>query len=154
KEQIARIERHGRMRQTRRGELLYDQGTEAPSFFVVISGQLDVVRPHKHKEDPIAVLGPGQFTGEVNMVTGRRSLARARVIEEGEVLELDGDSMRALVQTDSELSELFMRAFILRRMNLIQLGLGDAVLIGSHHSPSTLRLREFLTRNAHPHTYV
>src|SRR5262249_57840684 len=95
KEQIARIERHGRMRQTRRGELLYDQGTEAPSFFVVISGQLDVVRPHKHKEDPIAVLGPGQFTGEVNMVTGRRSLARARVIAEGQVLQLDRDALPA-----------------------------------------------------------
>jgi len=153
-EQIARIERHGRRRQTRRGELLYDQGTEAPSFFVVISGKVDVVRPHKDKEDPIIVLGPGQFTGEVNLVTGRRSLARARVIEEGEVLELDGDALRALVQTDSELSELFMRAFILRRVNLIQLGLGDAVLIGSHHSASTLRLREFLVRNGHPHNYV
>src|SRR5262249_6384516 len=102
----------------------------------------------------VAVLGPGQFTGEINLVTGRRSLARARVIEAGEVLELDGDALRALVQTDSELSELFMRAFILRRMNLIQLGLGDVVLIGSHHSPSTLRLREFLMRNGHPHNYV
>jgi len=153
-EQIARIARHGRMRQTRHGELLYDQGTETASFFVVISGALDIVRPHKNREDPIAVLGPGQFTGEINLVTGRRSLARARVIEAGEVLELDGDALRALVQTDSELSELFMRAFILRRMNLIQLGLGDVVLIGSHHSPSTLRLREFLMRNGHPHNYV
>jgi thioredoxin reductase (NADPH) len=153
-EQIARIARHGTKRRTRRGELLYDQGTEAPSFFVVISGALDVVRPHKDKEDPITVLGPGQFTGEVNMVTGRRSLARARVIEEGEVLELDGDALRALVQTDSELSELFMRAFILRRVNLIEQHWGDVVLIGSHNSPSTLRLREFLDRNGHPHAYV
>jgi thioredoxin reductase (NADPH) len=153
-EQIARIARYGTKRRTRRGELLYDQGTEAPSFFVVLSGALDIVRPHKDTEDPIAVLGPGQFTGEVNMVTGRRSLARARVIEEGEVLELDGDALRTLVQTDSELSELLMRAFILRRVNLIQQGMGDVVLIGSHHSPSTLRLREFLMRNGHPHTYV
>jgi thioredoxin reductase (NADPH) len=153
-EQIARIARHGTKRRTRRGELLYDQGTEAPSFFVVISGALDLVRPHQDREDPIAVLGPGQFTGEVNLVTGRRSLARARVSEDGEVLEVDGDALRTLVQTDSELSELFMRAFILRRLNLIQQGMGDVVLIGSHHSPSTLRLREFLVRNAHPHAYV
>jgi thioredoxin reductase (NADPH) len=153
-EQIARIARHGTKRRTRRGELLYDQGTEAPSFFVVISGALDIVRPHQDREDPIAVLGPGQFTGEVNLVTGRRSLARARVSEDGEVLEVDGDALRTLVQTDSELSELFMRAFILRRVNLIQQGMGDVVLIGSHHSPSTLRLREFLVRNGHPHAYV
>jgi thioredoxin reductase (NADPH) len=153
-EQIARIARHGRMRQTRPGELLYDQGTEAPSFFVVISGALDIVRPRKNREDPIAVLGPGQFTGEINLVTGRRSLARARVIEAGEVLETDGDALRTLVQTDSELSELFMRAFILRRVNLMRLGLGDVVLVGSHHSASTLRLREFLERNGHPYSYL
>ncbi|HKA29042.1 MAG TPA: FAD-dependent oxidoreductase [Candidatus Binatia bacterium] len=153
-EQIGRIARHGRMRQTRRGELLYDQGTEAPSFFVVISGALDIVRPNKNQEDPITVLGPGQFTGEVNLVTGRRSLARARVIEAGEVLEIDGDALRALVQTDSELSELFMRAFILRRMNLIEQDWGDVVLIGSNYSASTLRLREFLKRNGHPHSYI
>jgi thioredoxin reductase (NADPH) len=153
-EQIARIARSGTVRRTRRGELLYDQGTETAAFYVVISGALDIVRPHKDKEDPIAVLGPGQFTGEINLITGRRSLARARVIEDGEVLEVGGDALRTLVQTDSELSELFMRAFILRRVNLIQQGMGDVVLIGSHHSPSTLRLREFLMRNGHPHTYV
>jgi thioredoxin reductase (NADPH) len=152
-EQIARVARHGRVRRTQRGELLYDQGTEAPPFFVVKSGAVDVVRPHKSGEDPIAILRAGQFTGEVNLLTGRRSLARARVIEEGVVLELDGDALRALVQTDSELSELFMRAFILRRVNLIEQDWGDVVLIGSHHSPSTLRLREFLMRNGHPHTY-
>jgi thioredoxin reductase (NADPH) len=153
-EQIARIERHGTRRKVKRGELLFDQGSEGISFYVILSGALEIVRPHKGKEDPIVVYRPGQFTGEVNMLTGRRSLARGRVIEDGEVLELDGEALRTLVQTDSELSELLMRAFILRRMNLIAQGWGDVLLIGSRHSPSTLRLKEFLMRNGHPHSYV
>src|SRR5262249_59489544 len=97
---------------------------------------------------------PGQFAGEISLLNGRRSLARGRVIEDGEVLELSADRLRALVQTDSELSELLMRAFILRRMALINESLGDVTMIGSQFSPSTLRLREFLTRNTHPYKYV
>jgi thioredoxin reductase (NADPH) len=153
-EQIARIERLGTRRKVKRGELLFDQGSEGVSFYVILSGALEVVRPIKNREDPIVVHGPGQFTGEITLLTGRRSLARGRVIEDGEVIELSGEVLRTLVQTDSELSELLMRAFILRRITLIAQGWGDVLLIGSHHSPSTLRLKEFLMRNSHPYTYV
>jgi thioredoxin reductase (NADPH) len=153
-QQIARIERLGTRRKVKRGELLFDQGSEGVSFYVILSGALEVVRPVKNREDPIVVHGPGQFTGEITLLTGRRSLARGRMIEDGEVIELSGEVLRTLVQTDSELSELLMRAFILRRITLIAQGWGDVLLIGSHHSPGTLRLKEFLIRNGHPYTYL
>jgi thioredoxin reductase (NADPH) len=153
-EQIARIERLGTRRKVKRGELLFDQGSEGVSFYVILSGALEVVRPLKNREDPIVVHRAGQFTGEITLLTGRRSLARGRVLEDGEVIELGGEVLRTLVQTDSELSELLMRAFILRRINLIAQGWGDVLLVGSHHSPSTLRLKEFLMRNGHPYTYL
>ncbi len=154
KEQIARLGRYGTRRQVHRGELLFDQGTDKPAFFVIISGAVEIVRPNKGSEDLIVVHEAGQFTGETNMLTGRRSLARARVREDGEVLELTGDALRTVVQTDAELSELLMRAFILRHVALMQQGLGDVVLLGSRFSPSTLRLKEFLRRNGHPYAYV
>jgi thioredoxin reductase (NADPH) len=153
-DQIERIARYGTRRRVQRGELLFDQGTEHLSFYVIVSGSLEIVRPHKGKEDLIVVHHPGQFTGEVTLLNGRRSLARGRVVEDGEVLELSTEALRTLVQTDFELSELLMRAFILRRVSLIKEGLGDAVVIGSHYSPSTLRLREFLIRNGHPYKYI
>src|SRR5258706_3273476 len=77
-----------------------------------------------------------------------------RAAEAGEVIELERQQLLALVQTDSELSEILMRAFILRRVELIARGFGDAVLLGSSDSPGTLRIKEFLTRNAHPYTYI
>jgi thioredoxin reductase (NADPH) len=153
-EQVARIAAHGVRRPAARGEILFDQGTECISFYVVLAGRLEIVRPHDGAEEPIVVHGPGEFTGETNMLTGRRSLVRARMLDDGEVLEVGPDALRALVQTDSELSELVMRAFILRRVSLIARGQGDVALIGSHHSPRTLLLREFLVRNGHPHTYL
>src|SRR4029078_1181590 len=101
-----------------------------------------------------ATHGPGQFTGEVNMLSGRRALLRTRVAEDGEVIALDHDTLLTLVQVDSELGEIFMRAFIFRRLELIAHGIGDVVLMGSNFCPSTLRIREFLTRNGHPYPYI
>jgi thioredoxin reductase (NADPH) len=123
-------------------------------FFVIRTGQAMIVRPTGAAETLVATLGSGQFTGEVNMLSGRRSLVRARVTEPGEAIELDHDHILALVQTDAELGEIFMRAFILRRVELIAHGFGDVVLVGSSHSLGTLRIKEFLTRNGHPYTYI
>ena len=72
----------------------------------------------------------------------------------GDVLEMSGSGLRSLVARDGELSEIFMRAFILRRLILINRSQGNAILMGSRYSAKTLRLREFLTRNGHPYVYV
>ena len=79
---------------------------------------------------------------------------RAQATSDGEVIELSRDQLLSLVQTDSDIGELLMRAFIFRRLELIAHGIGDVVLIGSVHSPDTLRVREFLTRNGHPFAYI
>jgi thioredoxin reductase (NADPH) len=152
--QIARIAAHGSVRQVRQGEVLIEAGDHTVPFFVVIHGRLEVVRPSGGAETPVTTHGPGQFTGEVNMLSGRRSLVRTRATEAGEVIELDRGNLLALVQTDSELSDIFMRAFIFRRLELIAHGMGDVVLLGSNFCAATLRAREFLSRNGHPYTYV
>jgi thioredoxin reductase (NADPH) len=88
------------------------------------------------------------------MLTGRRSLSRLRVRDAGEVIELDRTQVLGLIQTDAELSEIMMRAFILRRLELIARDIGDVVVIGSMHCAGTLRVREILTRNGHPFHYI
>ena len=102
----------------------------------------------------MATHSPGEFTGEMTMISGQRCLVLGRVTSAGEFLEISGDGLRSLVATDAELSEIFMRAFILRRLALIARGQGNVILMGSRHCANTLRLREFLARNAHPYTYV
>jgi thioredoxin reductase (NADPH) len=152
--QIARIAAHGTARPVQQGEVLMEVGDHNVPFFVVVKGRLEVVRPSGGTETLVTTHEPGQFTGEVNMLSGRRSLVRTRAAEPGEVTELDRESLLALVQTDSELSDIFMRAFIFRRLELIAHGMGDVVLLGSNFCAATLRAREFLTRNGHPYTYV
>ena len=152
--QIARVAAHGHLRQVGRGEVLVEPGERTARFFVVIAGQVEVVRPTGAGEELIAVYGHGMFTGEVNLLSGRRGFSQIRVSQSGEIIEVGRDQLLALVQTDSELSDILMRAFILRRVELIAHGIGDAVLIGSNHCGGTLRVKEFLTRNGHPYAFI
>ena len=152
--QISRIEPHGRIRSIQPGEVLIEQGDTSVPFFVVKTGEIEIVRPFGTQETLVTIHSDGQFTGEVNMLSGRRSLVRARVTKPGKVIELDHQQMLSLVQTDAELSGIFMRAFILRRVELIAAGVGDIVLVGSAYSADTLRIKEFLMRNGHPYSYI
>jgi thioredoxin reductase (NADPH) len=120
---------------------------------VVNSGEIEIIQPGD-TESLVAVFRPGQFTGEMSMLSGRRAILRVRMKEAGDVIELDREQLMAMVQTDAELSEIFMLAFIFRRVALISRGFGDVVLLGSSHSPGTLRVKEFLSRNGHPYSYV
>jgi thioredoxin reductase (NADPH) len=153
-EQIDRIRPLCTVRQVHAGEILFEQGESGVPFFILLSGGLEIVRPGLHGERVIVRYEAGKFSGEVSMLTGRRGMMRGRVTADGEFLELPAEGMRALIAKDPELSDIFMRALILRRVMLIKGGEGNAVLLGSRHSAQTLRLREFLTRNGHPHTYV
>ena len=152
--QLERIVSLGKRRLVTHGEVLVDAGQNAVPLFVVLSGEIEVLMPSKTGDQVIVAHGPGQFSGEGNMLTGRRSLGILRVSRDGEVVELGRDQVLRLVQTDAQLSEILMRAFILRRNELISGDFGDVVVIGSMHCAGTLRVKEFLTRNGHPHHYI
>ncbi|MEO8180482.1 MAG: FAD-dependent oxidoreductase [Deltaproteobacteria bacterium] len=152
--QLRRISGIGERRSVRAGEILFEVGEQNTKFFVVTEGGIEVVRPVGEREEPVVLHGPGQFTGEINMLSARRSLVRGRAVGDGSVIVVDRERLRALVQRDSELSEILMRAFILRRVGLLSQADNDLVLLGSPHSGATLRLKEFLTRNAQPFTYA
>ncbi|MBA3914252.1 MAG: FAD-dependent oxidoreductase [Acidobacteriales bacterium] len=152
--QIERATASGRVRKVQFGELLFQPGDSAVPFFVLLSGRMDVVQQELHGERLITSHGAGSFTGELSMISGQRALVLGRVAEAGEFVEISPEGLRSLVSRDAELSEIIMRAFILRRLALINNNLGNLILLGSRHSAGTLRLREFLGRNGYPYTYV
>ena len=153
-EQVARLASHGRVRSIASGEVLVEAGARTSSFFVVTRGQVDVVSPGPGAERVIASFRARQFTGEANMLSGRRSIGALRVPEPTELIEIERKDILGLIQTDVQLGEILMRAFILRRVELIAKGVGDVVLAGSAYCQGTLRVKEFLTRNGHPYTFV
>jgi thioredoxin reductase (NADPH) len=149
--QIARLEAHGTHRPTSRGEILNEPGDRNLPMLVVLSGSIEVIQSDMNGEALFVLHTAGSFTGEMSTLQGIGSLMRLRIGEPGEVLVISEDRLRAIIQTDAELSELFMRAFILRRVRLIASQAGDVILVGSSYSAGTLRLQQFLTRNSFPY---
>ena len=152
--QIDRVRSYGTARTVRAGEILFEAGDLGLPCFVVLSGKLDIVITRLSGEHVFATHGPGNFSGDMVLISGAGSMARGRVAEPGEFLEVTADALRSLIAKDAELGDIFMRAFIHRRLALIAEGVGNVIILGSRYSANTLRLREFLTRNGHPHAYV
>ena len=152
--QIARIEPHGRRRLVERGEVLGDAGEPVTKIFVVVSGRLDLVRPPRWVGEEVPSFSEGMFTGERSILAGGRFLARIQASTPCEVIEVSRESLLELIRTDPELSDIFLRAFILRRLQLIDQEFGDVLLLGSNHCQGSLHIREFLTRNGHPYKFV
>jgi thioredoxin reductase (NADPH) len=152
--QIERLTSIGARRHVEPREIVFDLGSEDHGMFIVLSGSIEVLSVSHGEEAVLRTLERGQFTGEVNQLSGRRSLVRCRAREASEVIELGRTCLREIMQTDVALGELFLKAFVMRRVYMIANSVGDAVLIGSSHSSDTLRIRSFLSRNGHPHTYL
>jgi thioredoxin reductase (NADPH) len=151
-EQLARIELHGRRRRLEQGEVVGEPGQPVTKIFVVVSGQLDAVTPLQISTENMPRFTAGMFTGERSILSGGRFLGRISATVPTEVIEVERDELLKLIQTDTELSDIMLRAFILRRVQLIDRGYGDVVILGSPHCSGTLQIREFLTRNGHPFT--
>ena len=132
KAQIARLEPQGHHLATTAGQILMEPGDREAQMFVVLSGSLYVEIPGG-EEQMLYPLGPGDFAGEMSTLRGVPGFVRVQVREAGEVLVITDSDLRVVVQTDAELSELFMRAFILRRMGLIASPNSEATLIGSRY---------------------
>jgi thioredoxin reductase (NADPH) len=152
--QIARIEPHGRRRTVDAGEVLGEAGEPVTKIFVVVSGRLDLERSPRWVGQEVPSFSEGMFTGERSILSGGRFLARIQASTRGEVIEVGREALLELIRADAELSDIFLRAFILRRLQLIDQGLGDVLLLGSNHCQGSLQVREFLTRNGHPYRFV
>jgi thioredoxin reductase (NADPH) len=152
--EIDRARPYGRLRRVEIGEILYRPGEVGRPCFILLSVSLEIVQPTIHGERLVTILRPGMFTGEAGTIAGQRTVVQARVIQAGEILEVRPEDLRTFVAHDASLSEILLRAFMLRRLMLIDRQLGNVVVIGSRHSADTLRLREFLSRNSHPFSYI
>ncbi len=136
------------------GQVLYRAGGEPPNFFVVIDGEVEIVR-EGDDEVVIAAHGPGRFVGELNLLTGQRPYLSARVSRAGRVLSVPPEQFRRLIDTKPDLSDTIFRAFVARREMLRNGGAAGAIrLIGSQFSPEALALRAFANRARLPHTWI
>ena len=146
--QIAHIAAFAGERRFGDGERVWEQGARNRSLFVVLEGEVVIL---SGESQIVVVHQKGGFSGDVDLLSGRPVVVSGRARGVTRVLEVPSETLRSLVQTDAELSAIFLRAFLLRRVALVHYGWGNVVLIGSKHSAGTLELQEFLTRNNQPY---
>jgi thioredoxin reductase (NADPH) len=150
--EIARMRHFGDVKSYKSGELLFETGKPGPGMFVVLSGHVSITqRDGLGHVTPVIDQGPGQFLAELGQLSGRPALVDGHADGDVETLLIPPDRLRALLVAEAELGERIMRALILRRVNLIQGGIGGPVLIGPSNSAGVVRLQSFLTRNGQPH---
>ena len=149
--QIERLSAFGRRRLLSANEALLEPGMPTAHIFIVLSGALVVVRPSCDDETLVARIERGRFSGEVSLLAGQPSMVTIRAAEPSEVIEIAREEVLKIVRTDSEFSDLFMRVFLMRRVELMSRHIGDVVVIGSNRNADMLRIREFLERNNHPY---
>jgi thioredoxin reductase (NADPH) len=151
-QEIARMRRFGELRHYRNGEMLFETGKPGPGMFVVLSGHVAITqRDGLGHVTPVIDQGPGQFLAEIGQLSGRVALVDGQAEGDVETLLIPPERLRALLVAEADLGERIMRALILRRVSLIQGGVGGPVLIGPQDSSGVIRLQSFLTRNGFPH---
>ncbi|MCU1490567.1 MAG: cyclic nucleotide-regulated FAD-dependent pyridine nucleotide-disulfide oxidoreductase [Acidimicrobiaceae bacterium] len=152
--QVAALREGASVRSTVPGEVLYREGERSDTFFVVLSGTVAVADALGTSEERvIGVHGPRRFLGELGLIVGEVAFASAVVRTGGEILAVPSQRIREVVASDSSLGDLILRAYLLRRSILVDLGVGFRI-IGSRFSPDTRRLREFAARNRLPHRWI
>src|SRR3982075_2164854 len=150
--EIARMRRFGDVCRYSDGELLFETGKPGPGMFVILSGHVAITqRDGLGHVTPVINQGPGQFLAEIGQLSGRVALVDGHAEGDVETLLIPPERLRALLVAEADLGERIMRALILRRVSLIQGGVGGPVLIGSSSSRDVIRLQGFLTRNGYPH---
>ncbi len=150
--EIGRMRRFGEVRRYKDGDRLFETGKPGPGMFVILSGHVAITqRDGLGRVTPVIDQGPGQFLAEIAQLSGRVALVDGHAEGDVETLLIPPERLRALLVAEADLGERIMRALILRRVSLIQGGVGGPVLIGSSTSADLIRLQGFLTRNGYPH---
>ncbi|MES4889628.1 FAD-dependent oxidoreductase [Streptomyces sp. NPDC096012] len=153
-DQIARLAEHGERRSVNAGDVLIQEGERCEAFYVVLSGSVAIIEDYGTPEEHLLrVHGPGRFIGELGLLHDQVAFYTAVVRDPGEILALSMDQLRRLINRDSSLGDVVLRACLGRRALLVGQGAGFRI-IGSRYSPDTRRLREFATRNRLPHRWI
>ncbi len=154
-EQIERVKPYGAVETHSKGTPLFTRGERGADFFVVLEGSIEILDAGTEgNEEVIAVHGPGQFTGELDLFNTREILVSGRTGADSRIVRLPRPAFRRMIDAETDIAEVIVRALTLRRVGLMKYAQGGIVLIGSAHDGDTLHIQRFLTRNGYPHRMV
>jgi thioredoxin reductase (NADPH) len=154
-EMAARLARFGSRESVADGAHVFRRGERTVDFFLVCAGEIAIIDHNDHGEEGIVhVHRERQFTGELDLFNDRKILVSGRAVGPAEVVRVRRADFRAMIAAEPDIGEIIMRAFILRRVALMQHQQGAVTLVGPARSADTVRINAFLTRNGYPHRTI
>ena len=149
--ELHRLARFGERRSYAAGEVIFAAGKAGYGLALILHGEVAITyRGRDGKAEPLLTRVAGSFLGELAQISGRPALVEARAQTEVQAVLIPPDRLPVLFVEEAELGERIMRALILRRVLLLERGVGGPILIGRRSSAGVLRLSDFLARNGHP----
>jgi thioredoxin reductase (NADPH) len=153
--ELADIATFGTERATQAGEMLFQAGEASYDLFVVLEGEVQVVRSGVADEAIVAEFGPGAFVGELTLLTGQRRFLTARVSQPGRVLVVAQAEFRRLMSVRPALSAIIFNALLARRESLRSGEGAQAIrIVGSRYSPAAMSLRSFAEHSHLAHAWI
>lgn len=149
---IERLHRFGEVRSYVQGEYLQKTGEIPPGMFVILAGEVAITeRDPVGGHEPIVTYGPGSFLAELSALSGSPALVDGVGRTAVDAIVIAPHRLRDLMVQEAVLGETIMRAFILRRVGLIQNAFTGPIIVGQAKSVDSLRLESFLSESGHPY---
>ena len=152
--EITALKTVGTLRHLREGQPLFEAGAQRGGFFVVLAGAVEIIDRSGDEAQTVTVHEPGEFTGDIDLLSRRRSVVSAVARGDTEVLHLPATALRRIITERPALGETILKAFIARRALLVESGFQGLRVIGAEDSREAFLLREFLARNQVPFTWI
>lgn len=154
-EMVARMEQFGKEETFEPGSYLFRRGDRSVDFFLVIEGGVEIDEYDEAGQPRIVHTHRArQFTGELDLFNDRKILVSGIARGKTRVIRIARADFRRMIASEPDIGEIIMRAFILRRVALLQHAQGGVTLVGPGHAADMVRLNAFLTRNGYPHRTI
>jgi len=152
--QIAKLGRYGVEESVPAGYVFFREGERGSDFVLVLTGVVEAVAHFGDSgETTSTIFNPGQFVGVMNILSNEGAYVTATATEASRVLKVPLAQLRAVIGEDVALSEIVVRAFLLRHSLLLRLGTGPK-LIGSRFNDATREILDMLARNRCAITFI
>lgn len=152
--QLTTLKRYGSEHRVTEGEILFADGDPSYNMIVILEGTVEIVECHGQSDERVInSYGPREFLGEMSLLTGQIVYLSALATSDGRVLRVPPEKVKTVMAEEPDLSDLILRAFLLRHSRLTNLGTGP-VLVGSRFDADTRRLLEVFARNRLPSRWM
>ena len=154
-EMIERVIPYGTEELVEQGATLFEQGSRSSDFFVVLHGLIELSGQKQSRLGSTnTTLTRGQFSGELDLLSGRKTLLHCRAVRKCQMLRIQPAPLRRLLRTELDIADLLMRGWIARRASLVNQSEAGAIIIGRTATADTMRMQQFLVRNGYPNKLI